>query len=135
MQRIAQGQGKTCAGLRVILQILQEWRRQVQSLAAENLRLSCLVKIKLSRVNRKTQLVQAKQAELPKTSVVNLAFFQSDFAPDHLIACGGISCEFNSPDIILLALVHVDVEEDQLFILVKGRVGNRSEVDVSQFTI
>src|SRR6266566_1217025 len=115
MQRIAQGQGKTCAGLRVILQILQEWRRQVQSLAAENLRISCLVKIKLSGVN--------------------LAFFQSDFAPDHLIACGGISCEFNSPDIILLALVHVDVEEDQLFILVKGRVGNRSEVDVSQFTI
>ena len=56
MQWIAQGQGKTCAGLRVILQILQEWRRQVQSLAAENLRLSCLVKIKLSRVNRKTQL-------------------------------------------------------------------------------
>src|SRR6266699_7037177 len=56
MQRIAQGQGKTCAGLRVILQILQEWRRQVQSLAAENLRISCLVKIKLSRINRKTQL-------------------------------------------------------------------------------
>ena len=81
------------------------------------------------------QLIQPLQAELPQALVVNLAFLQRDLAADDLVASGGIALELDSPHIKLLALVHVDIEEDQLLFFVEGGVGNRSEVDVSQLAI
>src|SRR5438105_7227805 len=82
-----------------------------------------------------TQLVQAKQADFPEMLVINLAFLQGNLAPNHLVPRSRITCEFNSPNVELLAFVHVDVEENQLFILVKGSVRDGSEVDVSELTI
>ena len=82
-----------------------------------------------------SQLIQAQQAQLPEARVVDVAFFQRDLAPDHLVARGGVALELDAAHIELLAFVDVDVEKDQLLIVVELGVGNRSEVDVAQFAI
>ena len=81
------------------------------------------------------QLIKPQQAEFPKALVVNLAFLERDFAADHFVAGGGVAVEFDSPHVELLALVHVNVEQHQFLVLVEGGVGNRGEVDVTQFAV
>ena len=46
-----------------------------------------------------------------------------------------LPCELDAAHEELLAFVHVDVEEDQLFLFVEVGVGNGREVDVAQLAI
>ena len=54
------------------------------------------------------ELVQAQQTEFPEARVIDLAFFEHDFAPDDLVARGGVALELDAPHIKLLAFVNVD---------------------------
>jgi len=60
------------------------------------------------------ELVQAQQAELPETRVVDLAFLESDFAADDLVARSGVALELDAAHVELFAFVHVDGEIDGL---------------------
>src|SRR4029077_12013634 len=55
-QRITQGGGKAHARLRIVLQILQHGARQIQILAAEDGKLSCLVVADLVAEDGETEL-------------------------------------------------------------------------------
>ncbi len=54
------------------------------------------------------ELVQAQQAEFPETRVIDLAFFQGNFAADHFVAGGGVALELDAAHVELLAFVHVN---------------------------
>ena len=54
------------------------------------------------------QLVQAQQAQLPQIAVVNLAFFQRQFAADDLVAGGGVALELDAANEELLAFIEID---------------------------
>ena len=56
------------------------------------------------------KLIQAQQAQLPQVRVVDAAFFQRQFAADHLIARGGIPLELNAPNVELFAFINVNLQ-------------------------
>src|SRR5438876_1993763 len=84
---------------------------------------------------KKSQLIQALQAQLPILLVVNLAFFEGQLAANHFVASGGVPLELNSADRKLLAFIDVNVERHQLFLLVEAGRRNRGEIDVPLSTV
>ncbi len=87
-----------------------------------------IVRLQLLEIS---QLVQPLQADFPQPLVVNLAFFQNDFAADNFVAGRGIARKFNTPHVELLAFVYVNLEENQLLVFVESRVRDGREVDVA----
>ncbi len=81
------------------------------------------------------ELVQAQQAEFPVARVVDLAFFQRNFAADDFVAGGGVALELDAAHVELLAFVHVDCQIDDLLLVVELGVGDGSEVDVAGFAV
>ena len=81
------------------------------------------------------ELVEAQQAVLPELGVVDLAFFEQQFATDDAVAGDGVALELDARDIEGLALVDVDVEGDGLLRFVEAGLGNGAEVDVAQLTV
>ena len=67
--------------------------------------------------------------------VVSVTFFESQFAPDDLVPCRGISLELDAPDIELLALIDVDFQKRQLLFVVKRRAWHRREVNVAGLAV
>ncbi len=91
-----------------------------------------IVRLQLFEV---AQLVQAQKAELPKPRVVDLSFFEGDFAANDFVARGRVALELDAANVELLAFVDVDVEEDQLLLVVELGIGNRREVDVAVLAV
>ncbi len=73
-----------------------------------------------------------QQAQLPQIAVVNLAFFQRQFAADNLVARRRIALEFDAPDEELLAFVEIDAQADDLLFVVGFGVRDRREIDVAE---
>ena len=82
-----------------------------------------------------SQLVQAQQAQLPESRVVDASFLQRDLAPDHLVAGRSVAHKLDAAYIELLAFVDVDVEIDQFLFVVKPGFRHRREVDVAQLAV
>ena len=59
---------------------------------------------------KKSKLIQPLQAQLPQLFVIELAFFEGQFTPDHFVAGGRVSLEFYATHRELLAFVNIDVE-------------------------
>ena len=59
------------------------------------------------------QLIQAQQRQLPQVAVIDLAFFQRQFAADHFVARRGVALELDAADVELLALVKIDFQADR----------------------
>src|SRR5205807_7149280 len=81
------------------------------------------------------ELVQAQQAHFPQPRVVNVAFLQSDLAPDYLVASSGVALELDAAYIKLFAFVDIDIEEDELLVVVEPGLGNGSKIDVTQLAV
>ena len=81
------------------------------------------------------ELVQAQQAQLPVTGVVDLAFFEGNFAADDFVAGGGVALELDAADVELLAFVDVDFQIDGLLLVVELGIGDGSEVNVAGFAV
>ena len=92
------------------------------------------VLIDLKRVEI-VQLVQAKQALFPQVAVVDLAFFEQQLAADDAVAGDGVALELDPRHGKGLALIDVDVQEDQVLGIIDARGRHRGEVDVAQRTI
>ena len=54
------------------------------------------------------ELIEAEQAVLPELGVIDLAFFQHEFAADDAVAGDGVALELNARDIEGLAFIDVD---------------------------
>ena len=78
------------------------------------------------------QLVQPQQAEFPQVAVVDLAFFQRQFAADDFVARRGVALELDAADVELLAFVEIDPQADGLLLVVGFGIGDGREVDVAQ---
>src|SRR5207248_6970112 len=70
----------------------------------------------------KSKLVETQETKLPGTVVVNLAFFQRQFATNHFVTRGGVALELDAPHMKLLAFINIDGQGDRLFFFVKFRV-------------
>src|SRR6185437_6397941 len=81
------------------------------------------------------ELVKAEQAEFPQARVVNLAFFNGQFAADDLVAGGGIALEFDAANIKGLAFIHVDHQSNKLLVFINLGIGNGGEIDVAKLSI
>src|SRR5271154_904662 len=77
------------------------------------------------------ELVQAKQAQFPITRVVDLPFFERNFASDNSVPCSRVALELDATYLELLALVHINDQIHRLLLVVELGVRNRGEVDVA----
>src|SRR5262249_22738255 len=51
------------------------------------------------------------------------------------VASRSVACELDATHKELLALIHINIEEDQLLVFVKAGIGNRGKVDVAQLAV
>ena len=58
------------------------------------------------------ELVQTEQRDLPQPRIEQVAFVNQHFAPDHLVARGGVARKIEPANKELLALVHVQRKVD-----------------------
>ena len=64
-----------------------------------------------------------------------MAFFESDFASNHLVAGGGVALKLDATHVKLLTFVHVNFEVHNFLLVIELGVGDRSEVDVAEFAV
>src|SRR5258708_35151030 len=61
-----------------------------------------------------SQLVQAQQAQLPKTRAVNVSFLKGNLAPDDFVPRCSVALKFASPHVELFSFVDVDIKADEV---------------------
>ena len=81
------------------------------------------------------ELVQTQQREIPKARVVDLTFFEQEFAADDFVAGDRVAGELDARDIEGLAFFDVDIEIDEVFGFVEARNGRADEVDVAKLAV
>ena len=81
------------------------------------------------------ELVQAQDAQLPKTVVVDVAFVEHDFAADDLVARGGVAREIDAADEELLAFVRGQRQIDLVRVGDEVEVRLGDEIDIAEFAV
>ncbi len=85
-----------------VLALFRDLEEQVDSARFGVLvRLGILIDLQRVEV---VELVEAQEAQLPEVAVVNLAFFEEQFAADDEVAGDGVALELNPGDVEGLAL-------------------------------
>ena len=81
------------------------------------------------------ELIEPQQAVLPELRVVDLAFFEQQFAADHAVARNRVAFKLDARDVELLAFVDIDDQRNRLLLVVVGQLGNRAKVDVAELPV
>ena len=89
-------------------------------------RLHVALQLRIFRLDRIeiVELVQPQNAQFPEAVVEYLAFVEQQFAPDHFVARGGVSGEFDAANEELLLLVEIQRQIDHLLRVVHVEGGS-----------